>query len=132
MQGGADLSRLFDPRLWSDPSLGRIADRLGAASDAYNLVLLGVALALLLAGLRVLPFSLSAYAFLLILPPTFFGAPQGPLMGLPRYLLVAFPIFIVLGALLEDRRLLLGAWLVLSAAASLVLCALFVSWRFVA
>jgi hypothetical protein len=52
-------------------------------------------------------------------------------MGLPRYLLVAFPIFIVLGALLENRRLL-GSWLVLSGAASLVLCALFVSWRFVA
>jgi hypothetical protein len=131
MQGGADLSRLFDPRLWSDPSLGRIADRLGAASDAYNLVFLGVALALLLAGLRVLPLGLNAYAFLLILPPTFFGTPQGPLMGLPRYLLVAFPIFIVLGALLENRRLL-GGWLLLSAAASLVLCALFVSWRFVA
>ncbi len=131
LQGGTDLRRLFDPRLWSDPSLGRIADRLGAASDTYNLVLLGVALALLLAGLRVLPLSLSAYAFLLILPPAFFGTPQGPLMGLPRYLLVAFPIFIVLGALLENRRLL-GGWLVLSGAASLVLCALFVSWRFVA
>ena len=131
LQGGADLRRLLDPRLWSNPSLGRIADRLGAASDAYNLVLLGVALALLLLGLRVLPFSLSAYAFLLILSPTFFGTPQGPLMGLPRYLLVAFPIFIVLGTLLENRRLL-GGWLALSGAASLVLCALFVSWRFVA
>ena len=131
LQGGASLRRLLEPRLWSDPSLGRIADRLGAASDAYNLVLLGLALALLLAGLRVLPFSLSAYAFLLILPPTFFGSPQAPLMGLPRYLLVAFPIFIVLGALLENRRLF-GGWLVLSGAASLVLCALFVSWRFVA
>jgi hypothetical protein len=67
----------------------------------------------------------------IILPPALFGASQGPLMGLPRYVLVAFPLFIVLGVLLETRRLL-GGWLVLSAAASLVLCALFVSWRFVA
>jgi hypothetical protein len=52
-------------------------------------------------------------------------------MGLPRYVLVAFALFIVLGVLLENRRLP-GGWLVLSAAASLVLCALFVSWRFVA
>jgi hypothetical protein len=131
MQGGASLRWLFDPKLWADPSLGRIADHLGAANNAYNLVFLGVALALLLAGLQVLPPGLSAYAFLLVLPPAFFGTPQGPLMGLPRYLLVAFPVFIVLGALLENRWLL-GGWLVLSGAASLVLCALFVSWRFVA
>jgi hypothetical protein len=131
MQGGAGLRWLFDPKLWADPSLGRIADHLGAANNAYNLVFLGVALALLLAGLQVLPPGLSAYAFLLVLPPAFFGTPQGPLMGLPRYLLVAFPVFIVLGELLENRWLL-GGWLVLSGAASLVLCALFVSWRFVA
>ena len=131
VQGGRGLGRLFDPDLWSDPSLGRIADHVGAANDAYNLVFLGAALALLLAGLQVLPPGLSAYALLLVLPPALFGTPHDPLMGLPRYLLVAFPVFIVLGALLENRRLL-GGWLVLSGAASLVLCALFVSWRFVA
>jgi hypothetical protein len=131
VQGGEDLRGIFDSRLWAAPSLGRIVDRAGAATDAYNLMFLLFALTLLLLGLRVLPLSLSVYAFLLVLPPTFFGTPQGPLMGLPRYVLVAFPIFIVLGTLLEDRRLL-GGWLVLSGAASLVLCALFVSWRFVA
>jgi Mannosyltransferase (PIG-V) len=131
LEGGEDLREFFDPRLRADPSLGLIVDHIGAASDAYNLAFLGIALLLLALGLRMLPFSLSAHSFLLILPPVFFGTPQGPLMGLPRYLLVAFPIFIVLGALLKDRRLLSG-WLVLSGAASLVLCALFVSWRFVA
>jgi hypothetical protein len=131
LEGGEDLRGLFDSKLGADPSLGRIVDHVGAANDAYNLGFLGVALTLLVLGLRMLPFSLSAYAFLLIVPPVFFGTPQGPLMGLPRYLLVAFPIFIVLGELLKDRRLL-GGWLVLSGAASLVLCALFVSWRFVA
>jgi hypothetical protein len=130
-QGSEGLRQLLDPGLWADPSLGRITDHLGAANNAYNLVFLGVALALLLAGLRVLPLGLSAYAFLLILPPAFFGTPQGPLMGLSRYLLVAFPVFIVLGVLLENRRLL-GGWLVLNVVASLILCALFVSWRFVA
>jgi hypothetical protein len=131
LEGGEDLREFFDPRLWADPSLGLIVDHIGAASDAYNLAFLGIALLLLALGLRMLPFSLSAYSFLLVVPTIFFGTPQGPLMGLPRYLLVAFPIFIVLGALLKDRRLLSG-WLVLSGAASLVLCALFVSWRFVA
>ncbi len=131
LEGGEDLRELFDPKLWAEPSLGRIVDHVGAANDAYNLAFLGIGLTLLLLGLRGLPFSLSAYAFLLILPPALFGTPQGPLMGLPRYLLVAFPIFVVLGVLLKNRWLL-GGWLVLSGAASLVLCAEFVSWRFVA
>jgi hypothetical protein len=132
MQGGEDLRRLFAPSLWADPSLGRVADHLAGANNAYNLLFLGFALAVLLVGLRVLPLDLSAYAFLLILPPAFFGTLQGPLMGLPRYVLVAFPLFIVLGVLLENNRRLLGGWLVLSSGASLVLCALFVSWRYVA
>jgi hypothetical protein len=122
---------LFDPGFWGDSSLRGLADRLAAVHNAYDLLFLGLALALLLAGLRVLPLELCAYAFLLILPAVFFGTPRFPLMGLPRYVLVAFPTFIVLGVLLKDRWSL-GGWLVLSAAASLVFCALFVSWRFVA
>jgi hypothetical protein len=87
--------------------------------------------ALLLLGLRVLPFSLSAYAFLLVVPAMFFGKPETPLMGFPRYVLVAFPLIIVLAVLLENRRIL-AFWLVLSTVLSLVFCAEFVSWRFVA
>jgi hypothetical protein len=113
------------------PSLGRLADHLGAVVNLYNLLFLCLAAVLLVVGVRVLPFSLNAYAFLLILPPALFGTPALPLMGLPRYMLVAFPLFIVLGVLLRNRRLL-GGWLILSGAASLVFCALFVSWRFVA
>ena len=130
-RGGQGIAGLFSPRLWADPSLGRVADALAAANNAYNLIFLGLALALLVAGLKVLPPDLSAYSLLLILPPTLFGTPQGPLMGLPRYVLVAFPLFIVLGALLRDRRPL-TVWLAASAAFSLILCALFVTWRFVA
>ena len=87
--GGESLRLLFSPRLWADPSLGRVADALEAAGNAYNLVFLGLALALLIAACGCCP-DLSAYAFLLILPPTFFEAAQIPLMGLPRYVLVAF------------------------------------------
>jgi hypothetical protein len=52
-------------------------------------------------------------------------------MGIPRYVLAAFPIFIVLG-LLTRKKLLFAAWLIFSAIVSIILCALFVSWRFVA
>jgi hypothetical protein len=90
-----------------------------------------LAVVLLVAGLRVLPASLSAYAFLLVTPAVFFGKPATPLMGFLRYVFVAFPLFIVLAVMFKNRRLL-GGWLVPSAAFSLVLCAGFVSWRFVA
>jgi hypothetical protein len=120
-------------RKLTDPltTLSQLAGHLGTTHNIYDLIFLGLALALLLVGLRVLPLGLNAYAFLLVLPPAFYGTPHGPLIGLPRYLLVAFPIFIVLGSLLKGRRIL-GSWLVLSIASSLALCALFVSWRFVA
>jgi hypothetical protein len=123
--------RLIDPRLWADPSLGSLANHLEGANNFYNLVFFVFAVVVLVAGLRDLPPDLSVYAFLLVAPATLFGTPESPLMGTPRYLLVAFPLFIVLG-LMHKNRLLFGGYLLLSAAASFVLCALFVSWRFVA
>ena len=122
---------LFRPRPLADSALEDLMGRINETTDAYNLLFLLFAVALLVLGLRVLPISLSAYAFLLVVPAVFYGKPATPLMGLPRYVLVAFPLFIVLGVLLEERRLL-GDWLILSVASSLVLCAEFVSWRFVA
>jgi len=123
--------RLLDPRLWSNPSLESLANHLEGANNLYNLVFLLFAGVVLVAGLRDLPPDLSVYALLLVAPAVLFGTPGSPLMGTPRYVLVAFPLFIVLGSLYRNR-LLFGGWLVLSTAASLVFCALFVSWRFVA
>jgi hypothetical protein len=123
--------RLLDPGLWAHPSLGNLADHLAGANNLYNLCFFVFAVVVLLAGLRDLPLSLSIYGFLLVAPATLFGTPESPLMGTPRYVLVAFPIFIVLG-LLSRKKLLFGGWLVLSTLTSLALCALFVSWRFVA
>jgi hypothetical protein len=74
---------------------------------------------------------LSLYTLLLIISAVSYGKPATPLMGFPRYILVAFPLFITLATLLEDRRAM-GTWLSFSAAVSLVFCAFFVSWRFVA
>ena len=125
------LRAILGPRQPATTVLEDLMGRLNVATDAYNLLFLLFALALLLLGLRVLPFSLSAYAFLLIVPAVFFGKPETPLMAFPRYVLVAFPLFMTLAVVLKNRRLLSG-WLILSGAASLILCAEFVSWRFVA
>ncbi|MEJ7632660.1 MAG: hypothetical protein WKF28_09140, partial [Rubrobacteraceae bacterium] len=130
-ESGEGVMRLLGHGLFTSPSLGEIADRASGGQNAFDLILLGVIVAVLILGLRILPPDLSAYAFLLVAPAVLFGPPQNPLMGLPRYALAAFPLFIVLGVLLKDRRSL-GVWLGLSAAASLMLCAMFVSWRFVA
>ncbi|CAN5735464.1 membrane protein [soil metagenome] len=125
------LRLAFDPATFSESSMGRLLDRIVFTDDIQSLILLVLAVVVILLGLRMLPLGLSAYALLVAVVPAFFGTPDNPLMGVSRYVLVAFPIFIVLGALLENRRLL-AVWLVLSAAASLVLCALFITWRYVA
>jgi hypothetical protein len=125
------LEGLFRPQPLADSALEDLMGRLNGTTDAYNLLFLLFAAVLLVLGVRVLTFSLSAYTFLLVIPAVFFGKPETPLMGFPRYVLVAFPLFIVLAVLLKNRRHL-RLWLGLSAAFSLVLCAEFVSWRFVA
>jgi hypothetical protein len=125
------LEGLFRPQPLAESALEDLMGRLNGTTDAYNLLFLLFAAVLLVLGVRVLSFSLSAYTFLLVIPAVFFGKPETPLMGFPRYVLVAFPLFIVLAVLLKNRRHL-RLWLGLSAAFSLVLCAEFVSWRFVA
>lgn len=52
-------------------------------------------------------------------------------MSMPRFILIAFPLFIALGIMLKDRSLLAG-WVAVSTIISLPFCALFVNWHFVA
>jgi hypothetical protein len=129
--GVAGVGRLLDPGLWAHPTLGNLANHLAEAGNFFNLAFFAFAVVVLLAGSRALPLSLTVYGLLLVAPAMLFGTPERPLMGAPRYVLVAFPIFIVLGLLYRNRSLF-GGWLILSTLVSLVLCALFVSWRFVA
>ncbi len=104
---------------------------LNLANDTYNLAFLILAVVLLIAGLRVLSPGMWGYAFLVSIFPAFFGAPGATLMGLSRYVLVAFPLFIVLGVLLRNRTIL-GVWLLASTVLSLLFCAMFVTWWYVA
>jgi hypothetical protein len=101
------------------------------ASNAYYLIFFVLALVLLVVGLRLLPWDLLLYSAALVLLPAFYGVPFMPLMSFSRFMLVAFPLFIVLGYLLKSR-LLLAIWLAASGSLSLLFCALFVSWRWVA
>jgi hypothetical protein len=102
------------------------------AADTFNLVLFGLLLVLVLVGALKLPLDLWAYSVLVILAPILTPSPFWALTSFNRYLLACFPLFIALGWLLAKSRLLLGAWLVASAALGVYLTLLFVTWRWVA
>jgi hypothetical protein len=129
------LGTALGPGTLADSALAGIVGRLQDPNDAYNLLAYSllfvlVTVALYVAGLRVLPLSLSIYTFLLFVSAVSFGKPATPLMGFSCYVLVAFPLFITLAVLLEGRPRARAVYLAISAAASLMFCAFFASWRF--
>jgi hypothetical protein len=102
------------------------------ASNTLNFASLILFLALLAVGFFVLPPGLSVYTALIILLPVLTPAPSFPLMSQPRFVLGAFPLFIILGYLLSRSRPALVLWLLLSAGTGVALTALFTTWRWVA
>jgi hypothetical protein len=126
---GEGMRYVLDP---SSLFLGAPAGPSLEASNTLNLVFLILFLLLMLAGLAVLPPGLSAYALLLVLLPVMTPAPEFPLMSLPRFVLGAFPVFLVLGYLLSRSRLALISYLVMGASLGVALTALFTTWRWVA
>jgi hypothetical protein len=101
---------------------------------ALNLMLLGFlafALAACIGVWRRLPPAYGAWVTAaLLLPLSFPVAPQ-PLMSLPRFLAVLFPIFMWLAIVCEERRYTQRA-AALSAAGLVLLTAQFASWHWIA
>jgi hypothetical protein len=102
------------------------------ASNTLNFAFLILFLIVLAVGFVVLPPGLSLYTFLVVLLPVLTPAPSFPLMSLPRFVLGAFPIFLVLGYLLSRSKAVLVLWLFFSAGTGVALTALFTTWRWVA
>ncbi|HET7480435.1 MAG TPA: mannosyltransferase family protein [Rubrobacteraceae bacterium] len=102
------------------------------ASNTVSLVFLIGFVALMVIGLSVLPPGLSIYALIITLLPVLTPTPSFPLMSMPRFVLGAFPIFLVIGYLLARRPTALMVWLVTSALVGVALTALFTTWRWVA
>jgi hypothetical protein len=103
-----------------------------AVLEAYNTVSFAFLILLLVlvgVGFSVLPPNLSVYTFLVTLLPVLTPSPWAPLMGLPRYALGAFPLFIILGYLLSLSRIALYLWLFISGGLGVAFTALFVTWR---
>lgn len=101
-------------------------------SGVINLVALVLLLVLINAGFRVLPWGLSVFAAVVTLTHLFSPNYMLPLMGLPRYALGIFPIFLVLGYLLARRTRAMYLYLVVSGILGAGLTAMFVTWRWVA
>ena len=102
------------------------------ASNTLNLVFLVLLLVLMVVGFVALPPGLFLYTFVIMILPTLTPSPIFPLMSLPRFMLGAFPLFLVLGYLLARSRTALAIWLVLSVGGGVALTALFTTWRWVA
>jgi hypothetical protein len=118
-----------------DPSalfLGAPAGPSLEASNTLNLVFLVFFLLVMALGFVVLPPELFVYTALIVLLPVLTPAPQFPLMSLPRFVLGAFPVFLVLGYLLSRSRLVLVTYLALAGGLGIALTALFTTWRWVA
>ena len=103
-----------------------------ALSNTLNVVFLVFAVATLVLAARRLPFGALLYAAPAALGPLLMDLSGLPLISYPRYVLVVFPLFVVLGAVLARSRVVLAAWLLGSAALGAYLTLLFVSWRWVA
>lgn len=126
---GEGMKYVFDP---STLFLGAPAGPSLEASNTLNLAFLIFFLLLMLVGLAVLPPGLSVYTLLLVLLSVLTPAPEFPLMGLPRFVLGAFPVFLVLGYLLSRSRMAMITYLVLSSGLGVALTTLFTTWRWVA
>jgi hypothetical protein len=100
----------------------------------HNLVLFGF-LVFALAGawgvLRRLPLPYGAYVVVALALPLSFPVTPQPLMSLPRFLSVLFPLFMWLALVCEERRMLRPV-LAVSAALLVVATALFAAWEWVA
>jgi hypothetical protein len=126
---GGGMKYVLDP---STLFLGTPAGPSLEASNTLNLVLLVFFLLVMVVGFVVLPPDLSIYTSLIVLLPVLTPAPEFPLMSLPRFVLGAFPVFLVLGYLLSRSRLALICYLALAGGLGVALTAMFTTWRWVA
>jgi hypothetical protein len=115
-----DLARLSFPDQWL--TLGNLTPFLA----------LLVGLALLVVCWRRLPASYTLYALAALALPLCYPTRSVPLLSLPRFLLVDFPLFVALAAVLERRPILRWALLVCMLVSMVGLTAMFANDMWVA
>lgn len=108
----------------------RLATQPRIGMDYIDAVVFVVILALLCANLKRLSPAFVLYSFLTILLVVMRGNVPYLLSGFTRYLMAAFPVFLVIGAMKNDK-LRLAAWSV-SALVQVFLVYVFLNWGWVA
>jgi Mannosyltransferase (PIG-V) len=103
-----------------------------AGHNLLELAFLLAALPALIGALRRLPLAYGAYAIAAMALPLSYPTSAEPLMSLPRYLLVLFPLSIATGIWLAEHRRPRRPLLVLSGALMAVFVAQFSTWHWVA
>jgi Mannosyltransferase (PIG-V) len=101
----------------------------------HNLLLLAfllTALPAVVGVLRTLPFAYGAYVIVALAMPLSYPVAPQPLMSLPRFLLVLFPLTMWLGAWLAARPRVQTPAIALSALLMVVFAAQFATWHWVA
>lgn len=129
---GADwtwVRELIDDPSWSHISSYEFRD-LFAQSDTVELVSLLLFLGLAIIGLRILPLYQTAYLLPPLLFPLFQPGAVHPLMSIPRFGIVLFPLFVVLAILLQRRGPLI-TYSVISGALLVLFTIQFTHWYWV-
>ena len=103
-----------------------------AGHNLLDFAFLAAAVPATVGVLRRLPLAYGAYVIAAVALPLSEPVTSEPLMSLPRYLVVLFPLAIWLGAWLAERPRLQRPALVLSGLAMAVLAAQFATWHWVA
>ena len=115
---------------WDD--IGRNLGKPLATIEALNVLSLGVASMIAIAGVRRVPVAYSIYAISSLALYFFRTMSFSPLMSVSRYVLVVFPCFMIAGMWFARRPRLAAAWLVISLGLQLALYQYWVRWGFVA
>jgi hypothetical protein len=120
--------------LLNNPSWGTITSQEWRAavanSDVLELAVTVLFLVLALIGLKVLPLYQTVWVLPALVIPLLQPSEVHALMSMPRFVLVLFPLFIVLAKLLQPRWLRLP-WLIVSIALLMLLTAQFALWYWV-
>jgi hypothetical protein len=103
-----------------------------AVVNVYSFFALVFATVVLILAWKRLPLSYSLYAVAVLSLPLLAPRPQVPLMSMPRFVLMAFPVMVALAVLTEQRRVLRRVMIVVFAAGLIYLTGRFALWLFVA
>ncbi len=103
-----------------------------AQHSITDVLFLLVAVVATVGVLRTLPFAYGAYVLVALAMPLSYPATREPLMSLPRFLVVLFPLFMWAGSRLAARPRVRAPVFALSTAGLLFFVAQFATWHWVA